>query len=626
MCGVVGILNSEESLSALQAMVSSMTHRGPDDHGIEIVKTKNRWIGFGQRRLAILDLSQAGHQPMVDPDTGNIIVFNGEIYNHLELRRKLPAKDYKSASDTDTLLYAYRHWKEGLLDRLVGMFSFAIWNAKYRQLFLARDRLGVKPLYVFHKNNQFSFASELRPFLVSSMAERRADQEAIESYLTFGSVQEPKTILADVEMLPPGSFLTIAEEGTLLSKREYWSLSSFFQVRSELSYINRQIEINKSIKVTVTDRLISDAPLGAFLSGGIDSSIIVGMMALGEAKPETFCLDFEEGKYREGKFAEIVAKEFDCNHHDIVVKPSKFLHLLDSAFDAMDQPTCDGFNSFFVSGITRKSGFKVALSGQGGDEVFASYPSFRFVPLIGKLNKLPSVLTKTIPYLIGVSGKNTVRLQKIRDYLNSGVFSSYNAYAHQRSIFWDCIREKIMVNPSQICGFEWVEKAVPRKKLANCPINQISQFELSCYLRNTLLREVDIFSMAHSLEVRVPLLDHRRVELVAGIEGKQKLGKDVNKQLLVNSLKGRIPVSVIRRKKGILWFPWEEWLRRDLSSQLDRIFQNRTDLCAMAGLHKGEVAKIWGMFLNGGVDVHWTQIWTIYVLLRWMNRYGITII
>ncbi len=625
MCGIAGILNNQESLSALQAMVSSMTHRGPDDHGIEIVTTENSWIGLGHRRLAILDLSQAGHQPMVDPDTDNIIVFNGEIYNHLELRKQLPAQDYKSASDTETLLYAYRHWKEGLLERLVGMFSFAIWNAKERHLFLARDRLGIKPLYIFRKNNTFSFASELRPFLISGLAARKADQEAIESYLTFGSVQEPKTILSDVEMLPPGTFLTIAADGTLLSKREYWSLSSFFQTKSELSDPARQDKINKSVKTAVTDRLISDAPLGAFLSGGIDSSIIVGMMAQAGTKPETFCLDFEEGEYREGKFAKIVANEFNCNHHNIVVKPHKFLNSMDNAFDAMDQPTCDGFNSYFVSGITRKSGLKVALSGQGGDEVFAGYPSFRFIPRIGKLNNLPSILTKTIPYLIGVSRKNTVRLQKIRDYLNSGVLNSYNAYAHQRSIFWDCLREKIMINPCRIRGFEWIENVVPRQNLANCPINQVSQFELSCYLRNTLLRDVDVFSMAHSLEVRVPLLDHRLVELVAGIEGKQKLGKEVNKQLLVNSLKGKIPDSVIRRKKGIFWFPWEEWLRRDLKNQLESIFQSSTDLYTIAGLHKGEVVKIWGKFLQGGTDVHWTQIWTIYVLLRWLNRYGITV-
>jgi len=625
MCGIAGILNSEDSSAALQLMISSMTHRGPDDYGTEIVKTENRWIGLGHRRLAILDLSLAGHQPMVDPDTGNIIVFNGEIYNHLELRKQLPSQEYKSASDTETLLYAYRYWKEGFLDRLVGMFSIAIWNAKDKYLLLARDRLGVKPLYILKKNKEFSFASELRPFLVSGMAERRADKEAIESYLTFGSVQEPKTILADVEMLPPGTIYIVSADGNLLKKREYWSLSSFFQVRNNSSLFKKQNKINRMVRAAVSDRLISDAPLGAFLSGGIDSSVIVGMMAQEGIKPETFCLDFDEGNYREGKFAEIVADEFNCNHHNIVIKPPAFLNLMDSAFDAMDQPTCDGFNSYFISGITRNSGLKVALSGQGGDEVFAGYPSFRFVPRIVKLNNLPSVLTKTIPYLISVSGKNTVRLQKIRGYLNSGSLNSYNAYAHQRSIFWDSIREKIMVSQSRIRGFEWIEKAVPKKNLTNCPINQISQFEISCYLRNTLLRDVDVFSMAHSLEVRVPLLDHRLVELVAGIEGKQKLGKKLNKYLLVRSLKGKIPDSVTRRKKGIFWFPWDEWLRRDLKSQLERIFHNKTDLYAMAGLNKREIAKIWGGFLSGGADVHWTQIWTIYVLLRWMKKYGISV-
>lgn len=619
MCGIAGILSSQESKGSLEAMVETMVHRGPDDQGIESFSAGDRWVGLGHRRLSILDLSSAGHQPMIDPETGNIIVFNGEIYNHLEIRKALPAYDYKSNSDTETILRAYSSWKESVLEHLVGMFAFAIWDASEKQLFVARDRLGIKPLYFFSGNGQFIFASEIRSILAGGLVPRNADAEAIDSYLTFGAIQEPKTILRDVHILPPASFINVAADGRVLKSRNYWSLSGCFLRGDQNSRSVNQAAITDAVRESVSARLLSDAPLGAFLSGGIDSSIVVGMMASSGIRPETFCLDFEEGQYREGKYAEIVAGEFGCNHHNIRVQPSEFIDSLDNAFLAMDQPTNDGINTYFVSRVTREGGLKVALSGQGGDEVFAGYPSFRLVPRVTRLGGLPSLIRSFVPRLLTIAGKNTIRAQKISDLVRSGNLSSHNAYAYQRSIFWDDIRKRISTTSAHIPGFEWIERAVPVKELSRCPINQVSQFELSCYMRNTLLRDSDVFSMAHSLEVRVPLIDHRLIELIAGIDGQQKMARRVNKPLLVNTLAGKIPDEVIFRRKGIFWFPWDEWLRRDLRHKLNDVFEGRSDLFEVAGLNQSELRKLWLCYLQGGPSVHWAQIWTIYVLLRWME-------
>ena len=336
-------------------------HRGPDDEGIHCAKTQIGWLGLGHRRLSILDLSSAGHQPMCDADSGNVIVFNGEIYNHQQLRKDLPPHKFLSNSDTETLLLAYRHWKEHLLDRLVGMFAFAIWNAREERLFLARDRLGIKPLYFSCTHNRFVFASEIRSILATGMVSRKADPAAIESYLTFGAVHEPKTILKEVQIVPSGTYLAVGADGRISETKKYWSLSAFFQGSRPPFRPAADHRIKDTLREAVSARLLSDAPLGAFLSGGIDSSVIVGMMAACGTTPETFCLDFDEGPYREGKYAELVAQKFHCHHHRIMVQPESFLRSLEDAFLAMDQPTHDGINTYFVSGVTRGSGLKVAL-------------------------------------------------------------------------------------------------------------------------------------------------------------------------------------------------------------------------------------------------------------------------
>lgn len=616
MCGIIGIIGRNWTTKALIHGRDAMIHRGPDDAGIEERTLPNRSrLGFGHRRLSILDLSSAGHQPMEDHETGNLIVFNGEIYNHLEIRKALPGLSWRSTSDTETLLAAYRQWGERAIERTVGMFTMAIWDAACNELFIARDRLGIKPLYFRESDEGFCFASEVRALLSAQFVEPRLDPAAVESYLAFGAVQEPHTIIKGVSILPPGHCLRVGMDGRIRKRQCYWSLHEFFRKDGELADI---MAIRETFFQAVKDRLISDVPLGAFLSGGIDSSAIVAAMSASDSRPpHTFCLDFAEGTYREGKFAEIVARKFGCHHRSVLVTPDALVARLDQAFSHMDQPTNDGINSYFVSEVARHSGVTVALSGQGGDEVFAGYPSFRLVPRAEMLARQPASLRKVLVTAMSALPRLSVRWLKVRDFLNDGPLDIYGAYAHQRGIFWDRLRQNLLTHkPLNPISAEWLMLSIPPDKLSADPVNQVSQLELSCYLRNTLLRDLDVFSMAHSLEVRVPMLDHRLVALMAATCGSEKLKPFHNKHLLVSAMAGALPTEIVDRPKGIFWFPWQEWLRRDLRTRVSDTLCNSED-CERAGISTAPAMQYWEKFLNREHSVSWLQPWTLHVLVHW---------
>lgn len=627
MCGIVGIVGNNWDEASLARATEAMRHRGPDDSGIEVFPIKGGRLGFGHRRLSILDLSEAGHQPMYDQVSKNVIVFNGEIYNHEALRTRLSKRRYRSHCDTETLLVAYCEWKQVVVNHLIGMYAFAIWNTQKQELFLARDRLGIKPLYYVQKPGRFAFASEVNALLAGDLVSKRLDPESVESYLAFGSVQSPRTILKDAMLLPPGHWMRVDASGRIIEIRRYWSLSQFFSEQYRIGACpDMQERISDYVQRAVRDRLLSDVPLGAFLSGGIDSSVVVGMMATSSNhNPRTFCLDFEEGLYREGKYAEKVASMFNCDHKTILVRSNDLMNRLDEAFSHMEQPTCDGINSYFVSGIARQSGVTVALSGQGGDEVFAGYPSFRQVPKASKLSLFPMWLRRVIGWTLSPFENRSARWQCVRDYVVSGDASIYNAYAHVRAIFWDKLRKDLLATSSKITGADYVRQAVNTDDLATHPVDQVSQLEIHCYLSNTLLRDLDTFSMAHSLEVRVPLLDHRLLEVLAQVSGADKIDPQTNKHLLVKTMRGRLPHDIVHRPKGIFWFPWNQWLRRDLRPKVASVLGGPSSDPTRVGLRADMVRDIWRRFLDGDASVHWLHIWTLYVLLRWCEEKGVAL-
>src|SRR5436309_5705937 len=379
MCGIFGIVAHKAQFPAelLERATQSLAHRGPDDCGTIILHDAAPdavEIGLGNRRLAILDLSPLAHQPMHDAQTGNWIVYNGEIYNFRGIRDELERAGTKfvSHSDTEVLLKAYAKWGESCLTKLRGMFAFAIWDAVKHQLFMARDPMGIKPLYYAHRGPYFILASELRTILGTGLVPRRLDPAGLLNYLTFGSAYDPLTLIEGVHALPAGHSLTWLN-GTLRVSR-YWDLID------DDAKAGQGTNIQPMLEEAVRSQLVSDVPLGVFLSGGIDSSDLVSILSRGDVTPSTFSIVFREGEFSEAEYSRAVAQKFGTDHHEITVSQNDVLAAIPGALRAMDLPSMDAVNTYFVSREARAAGVKVALSGLGGDEVFAGYSSFRTIP------------------------------------------------------------------------------------------------------------------------------------------------------------------------------------------------------------------------------------------------------
>src|SRR5208283_960770 len=364
MCGIFGIVSrGSASPDLLEKAARSLAHRGPDDSGTIHLKAAEQEIGFAHTRLSIIDISPLGHQPMQDPVTGNWIVYNGEIYNFRELRKELEGvgAEFNSHSDTEVILAAYRVWGESCLTRLCGMFAFAFWDAPRKRLLLARDPMGIKPLYYHQSAETFIFASELRTLLGTGLVPRKADPTGILSYLEFGSVYEPWTIVEGVKAVPPGHVLTV-ENGSASSSREYWNAlqSSGRGGSNQTSRNGAADQLPAILRDAVLSHLVSDVPVGVFLSGGIDSSALVAILSHNGVRANTFSLVFREEEFDEGQYSREVGRRFGTEHHEIQVSPQDTLASLPEALCAMDQPTIDGINTYLVSAKTRAAGVKVA--------------------------------------------------------------------------------------------------------------------------------------------------------------------------------------------------------------------------------------------------------------------------
>ncbi|HEY0386199.1 MAG TPA: asparagine synthase (glutamine-hydrolyzing), partial [Pyrinomonadaceae bacterium] len=395
MCGIAGILAYQErtgvsdresakaKLSApLARMVESLLHRGPDDNGAEVFQAASVSVALGHLRLSILDLSAAGHQPMRDAHTGNWITFNGEIYNFREIRERLDSdpNNWRSESDTEVILRAYERWGRDCLLHLRGMFAFALWDEQRQELFIARDRLGIKPLYYFNGGGHFLFSSEVRALLASQLVPRKLDAIALWEYLGYQSVPAPRTLIENVRALRPGCWMTVDAAGEV-NEKSYWDLLDNASHEAQAATIGEsRRRVRELLEESIALHLVSDVPVGAFLSGGIDSSAIVALVREAGQQPRTFSVVFDERAYDENVYARQIASRFQTEHTEVHLTDEALLKQLPSALAAMDQPTGDGINSYVVSRAVRSTGIKVALSGLGGDEFFAGYPSFKRLP------------------------------------------------------------------------------------------------------------------------------------------------------------------------------------------------------------------------------------------------------
>jgi asparagine synthase (glutamine-hydrolysing) len=619
MCGIVGILARKTPIppTVLEQATASLAHRGPDDSGTVLLKESQPEpleIGLGHRRLAILDLSPLGHQPMQDPVTGNWIVFNGEIYNFRDLRKELEDAGVRfiSHSDTEVILAAYRVWGESCLTRLGGMFAFALWDAPRKRLLLARDPMGIKPLYYHQSEQTFIFASEVRTLLRTGLVPRKADPTGVLSFLAFGSVYEPWTIVEGVKAVPPGHVLTV-ENGSV-SSREYWSPLP----PSGIATADRLPAI---LRDAVLSHLVSDVPVGVFLSGGIDSSALVAVLSHHGVRANTFSLVFAEEEFNEGQYSREVARRFGAEHHEIPVSQQDTLAVLPEALCAMDQPTIDGINTYLVSAKTRAAGVKVALTGLGADEMFAGYSNFRRVPRMEVFSKrfgrLPRLARRPLAAFVALFAGKGDRSRKLAE-LATGHDSIVHPYFLVRALFGAAEREALVH-----AGWEAAERSlasVLQQSVTQSstldPVNRVSYLESHCYMRNTLLRDSDFMSMAHGLELRVPFLDRTLVEACFRIPGYKKLQGDLPKGLLLASLGVELPREIVNRPKRGFTLPFERWLRGEMRPVVeDALLKSDWDPTSISA---GAVRAVWNRFLAG--ETSWSRPWSLFVLKRWCEQ------
>lgn len=612
VCGIGGIVASEGSKGvdgALDAMLERLRHRGPDDAGVHRGSAENTHVGLCATRLAIRDLTTRGHQPMLGPFTGCVLAFNGELYNADELRRELePHRPFTSRSDTEVALAAYERWGDEACARLNGMFALAVWDPRTASLLLARDPLGVKPLYFCEEGSRFAFASEVRALLGTLAAPPQLAVRALDRYLATGAAEEPTTVIEGIRMLPPGSHLRRCAGTTVV--RSFWSIDDYFGDPLTISAVEARERVRDELERAVRRQLVSDAPVGVFLSGGIDSSTLVGLSASVDRPPTTVSVVFDERRYSELPYIEAVRERWATDHRQVALRAEDFLERLPAAIAAMDQPTFDGVNTYVVSQLARAAGLTVALSGLGGDELFAGYELFRSVPRLERLRRiLPRVPGPLALRLARTRYGAGDRGRKLGRWLSG---DSPSAYVLQREVIEPSLRAGLLAEGS----FDEDDAA----GTVALDANGVSRLELTRYMRNVLLRDADVMSMAHGLEVRVPLLDQALVELVARLPSEYKVVRGREKPLLADAVRDLLPPPILNRPKMGFTLPFEAWLRGRLRDDVRNVL-----LDPLAGGQIGmalspEVTKtIWERFESGGTS--WSRPWALYVAKAWGERH-----
>ena len=646
MCGICGVISADASAaeSPVRNMMQALAHRGPDDKGM----LTQPGVVFGVRRLSIIDLS-GGRQPVFN-ETGDVgVVFNGEIYNFPQLRAELESRGhaFRTRSDTEVIVHGYEEWGERCVERFHGMFAFAIWDGRNAatnssrrgRVFLARDRLGIKPLYYVLVERAIYFASEVRALLASDATERRLSLEALEGYLLFGSVVEPATLIEGVHSLPPGHSLTLNSDIPFSPEpRAYWDLCvRAHQVQdAPRTLASAALEVRTLLEQSVTEQLVADVPVGIFLSSGLDSTALAALAARQSRDIHTCTLSFQEQEFDEAAAAREIARKLGTRHQELLLTSDEMQSRLFEAVEALDQPSMDGVNTFFVSWAARQAGLKVALSGLGGDELFGGYPSFRTTPRLAKLlavaRRLPSPARQAVSealLAIGRRGTDPRRADRLRKIAT--LFSHPEALPHayfvSRMLFTPAQTNRLL--PPSIVG-TYRQTAQPEtaswqqsleelaRRAETLPAqSMISYLELRTYMLNTLLRDTDSVSMRHSLEVRVPFLDHRLVEFVAALPDSAKKSA-APKALLAESVQDLVPAEALNHTKRTFTLPWEHWLRGKLGVEVASRLNSLTPSLAL--VLDGEVAKtVWRQFLRGRTN--WARPWSLFVLNEWVRKH-----
>ncbi|MFY7798866.1 MAG: asparagine synthase (glutamine-hydrolyzing) [Dolichospermum sp.] len=589
MCGIAGFikLNTDDgSLEAkIEKMQTSLKHRGPDDAGIYISTDKQ--AALAHTRLSILDLSAAGHQPMSTTDNRYHITFNGEIYNFQELRENLISQGEKfhSQTDTEVILKLYQKIGFDCVQHLRGMFAFAIWDDLEKTCFLARDPLGIKPLYYYQLGTTLVFASELRAVLASGLPAINMSVEGLYGYLTTGSVPEPYTLITDIHCLPAGNWLYWQNGNT--TKKQYWQISF---TPEAISPPEAQEIVRKALLDSIQHHFISDVPVGIFLSGGIDSTTILALATQTQkSQLSTYSIAFAESEFNEGELAQKIANHFGAKHTEYQVTSSFAKSILPDFLAAIDQPSIDGFNTFCVSKVAHDHNMKVVLSGLGGDEIFGGYKSFQKVPQMVEWGKK----INTLPFLrtglgLGLERWGTSpKIKRLGGFLKQPptFASAYNTFrsifSHQEAcLIINQLSISIPILPPLVPPYQGGKPEPESSSLplargglgwGSTPEDEVSFLELSRYMRNQLLRDSDIMSMNWGLELRVPFVDKTLLETVAPIPSNIRLAQ--GKKLLTQAIT-EIPDWVVNRPKKGFSFPFENWMNSEFGDYFDNVHQN----------------------------------------------------
>ncbi len=630
MCGICGIAGERTGAAepVLGRMVAAMRHRGPDDSGVLLAPR----VALGSRRLSIIDLP-GGHQPIANEDGRVVVVFNGEISNFRELRRELESlgHTFHTQSDTETIVHAYETWRNDCARHLDGMFAFAVaefadmeWQRPVH-LLLARDRLGIKPLYYALSGGRLFFASEVRALLAGGGIEAKVSPEGLGCYLLFGSLGEPSTLIEGVHSLPPGHQLELRMDQAIQAAdpQPYWTLADAARARREnppCSAEEAARETRGRIEAAVRSHLVADVPLGVFLSSGMDSTALAALASRESGEVRTFTLVFEEEGYSEGSLAGETAQRCGTRHEESLLTGEEALAAHEQALFSLDLPSMDGINTYFVSRAARQAGLKVALSGLGGDELFGGYETFVSGPLAARVaSRLPEAARRPAGRLLESSASALGRHDRGRKLASLLRDPSWfpHPYFFTRLLFPPEEAKKLMPGGAGFAGSSWREETARAAADAD-GFSQVSQMEIRGYMVNTLLRDTDAMSMAHSLEVRVPLLDRELVEYVVALPAGWKARRGTRKPLLAAAMGDLLPREIAAASKRTFTLPWERWLRGPLRAEVERgLVEPAVSLEPF--FDRAALLQVWRDFL--GRRTNWSRPWSLYVLNRWARRY-----
>ena len=638
MCGICGLLNltNDEIISEtdLRRMAFAQQHRGPDDEGYHC----EPGVGLGFRRLSILDLTPAGHQPMTNEDGTIWIVFNGELYNFRDLVPTLEQAGhrFRSRTDTEAVIHAYEQWGADCLQHFVGMFGFTIWDRRKRTIFIARDRMGEKPLYYWSDGERFAFSSEVKGLLALPGVPRQLNFRALQSYLSYEYVPAPESIFAGIQKLPAGHFLEIRLDGSAQGRRtadwqpqQYWDIHYQAHETDARSIDDYAHELRALLRKAVERCLVSDVPLGVFLSGGLDSSTLLALMTeVSNERPKSFSIGFDDKSFSELNYAEIVAKHFNSEHHVEIVKPD-INELIQTIAGILDEPFADAsaLPTYLVSRMARQH-VTVALSGDAGDELFAGYDWYRAQKLASNtIDRLPGnarqQLSKFAANIPPSPRKKGIR-NLSRRFLEVATLPQNLQQARWQS-FW---RNEDMDNLLNIPGDERISALDPRflalfaASGSRHGLDQQQYADLKRYLPDDILFKVDRMSMAVSLETRGPLMDYTLVEFAASLPPSLRLHGLSTKYLLKLAMKDILPQQILHRPKLGFNMPYKNWLRNELSDLLQDVL-SPSRLQQQGIFQPRYVQKLISEHLSGSYD-HAHKLWQLLIFQLWAERYLIS--